>query len=578
MKVTFVNPYCLDPRVQDYDIRIPPIGLYYLASVLIELGHDCTILNWFSMQNQYEYMEQELRRLAPDIVAISILHANRWGGIDIARLSKKVSPTTPVIFGGPGATFLWRHLLSNFHEIDAIVMGEGENTMAELVQRIETKGLVNLKNIAGIAFKQHGLPFKSAPRPFIKDLDTLPDPSIHFSFQHVISSRGCPWNCSFCGSPKIWKRTVRFHSSGYFVQQLKNLYRQGQKFFFVSDDTFTLKKDRVISICKGIIEADLPIEWAAISRVNIIDEEILYWMRRAGCIQISYGVESGSAKIRKVLNKNITNKEILRAFKLTKSYGIMPRAYFIYGSPGESKDTINESVKLIKRMGPLGAIFYILDIFPGTKLYEDFKKRTGVDDDIWLKRIEDIMYFETDPQINQEKILRYGKILRKAFYSRLPSFALNLKLKDIAELAPHHASFLSRLGMTFAFGDYSKIRQIPNKFETAIKLFKKALAIFPDHRAFLGLAIMYQKKGNHPKAIQIAKEGLKHFPNSVQLCGCIGISYMNLGNFQEAIGFLTRGESSLQNLQYAINCAKALGDKQLFLEIEKRITDMERPC
>ncbi len=578
MKIVFVNPYCLDPRIQDHDVRIPPIGLYYLASTLIQLGHDCTILNWSSMQNQQGLMEQELRRLSPDIVAISILHANRWGGIDIARLSKKICPERPVIFGGPGATFVWQHLLANFQEIDAIVMGEGENTMAELVQTIETKGFSDLESIAGLAFRRHGVPQKTAERPFIQDLDTLPDPSLHFSFQHVISSRGCPWNCAFCGSPKIWRRTVRFHSSNYFVTQLARLNKQGQNFFFVSDDTFTLKKDRVISICKGIIDANLSIEWAAISRVNIVDEEILYWMRRAGCIQISYGVESGSARIRKILNKNITDKEIHRAFRLTKSYGIMPRAYFIYGSPGENKETINESVKLIKKIGPLGAIFYILDIFPGTRLYDDFKKRFGKDDDIWLKKIEDIMYFETDPKIDQKKILKYGKTLRKAFYSSLPSFAMNLELKNTPELAPYHAAFLSRLGMTFAFGDYSRIRQIPNKSETAIKLFQRALTMFPDHRAFLGLAIMYQKKGEHLEAIQIIQKGLRHFPHSEQLCGCIGVSYMNLGKLKEAIHFFTKGRPSLQNLQYALNCAKTLGNRQLCLKIEKQIKEMNQAC
>ena len=118
-------------------------------------------------------------------------------------------------------------------------------------------------------------------------------------------------------------------------------------------------------------------------------------MRKAGCIQISYGVESGSEKIRGRLNKNIDKGEIKKAFELTRKYGILARAYFIYGCPEETWDTIKETLDLIEEIEPLSIIFYILDIFPGTALYEDFIKRTDSNDDVWLERIEDILYFET---------------------------------------------------------------------------------------------------------------------------------------------------------------------------------------
>jgi radical SAM superfamily enzyme YgiQ (UPF0313 family) len=121
-----------------------------------------------------------------------------------------------------------------------------------------------------------------------------------------------------------------------------------------------MRKDRVVEICKKIIEKDLKITWFAISRVNFVDEEMLYWMRKAGCVQISYGVESGSEEIRKVLNKNIRTDDIKRAFALTTKYGILSRAYFIYGSPGENYETIQETIDLIHEIKPLSTIFYIL--------------------------------------------------------------------------------------------------------------------------------------------------------------------------------------------------------------------------
>ena len=149
------------------------------------------------------------------------------------------------------------------------------------------------------------------------------------------------------------------------------------------------------------------ITWNAISRVDHINEEILYWMRKAGCVQISYGVESGSEKIRNFLQKKINTDNILNAFTLTQRYGIMARAYFIYGCPEESWQTIQETIDLIGRIKPLSTVFYILDIFPGTRLYEDFKHRLKHTEDVWLKRIEDIMYFETDPDLTPELILAF---------------------------------------------------------------------------------------------------------------------------------------------------------------------------
>ena len=199
--------------------------------------------------------------------------------------------------------------------------------------------------------------------------------------------------------------------------------KEALRFFYFSDDTFLINKKRVIDICKEIIERDIKISWFAISRVDLVDEEVLRWMRLAGCTQISYGVESGSEKIRDFLNKNIQTEDIKKAFQLTTRYGILARAYFIYGSPGETMDTIQETIDLIRDIKPLGAIFYLLDIFPGTTLYDIFLKQSGQTDDIWLQKIEDILYFETDPRLTEEMIFAFGRELRSAFHKALPGFA-----------------------------------------------------------------------------------------------------------------------------------------------------------
>jgi radical SAM superfamily enzyme YgiQ (UPF0313 family) len=412
MKIFLINPYCLEQRITDYDVKVVPIGLYYIGALLKAHGHDCVILNWYDIQSRPHEIREALLQHRPDVIGISILHANRWGGVDIARTAKELLPETSIVFGGPGATFLWRHLMENFPEIDFIIRGEGEQTFLELAENLQNH--IPTDKIRGLVFRNRDRIVCNPGREFLEDIDTVPNPARHFTFQHVVSSRGCPWNCTFCGSPAFWKRKVRFHSPEYFVDQLELLHRKGVTHFYVSDDTFTVKERRVIEICRQIIERGLNISWVAISRVNCITRDILYWMRRAGCVQISFGVESGSRKIRALYNKQIKDREVEQAFSLCTSYGILPRAYFIYGAPGENRKTIQASIDLMDRIKPLSAIFYILDLFPGTALYNTWRKTAGVTDDIWLQRIEDIMYFETDPSLSRDDVLRFGEMLRGA--------------------------------------------------------------------------------------------------------------------------------------------------------------------
>jgi radical SAM superfamily enzyme YgiQ (UPF0313 family) len=383
-------------------------------------------------------------------------------------------------------------------------------------------------------------------------------PAEYFAFQHVVSSRGCPSNCTFCGSPQFWEHKVRFHSPEYFVQQLEHLHQQGISFFYVSDDTFTMKEDRVIEICRLIIQKNLSITWFAISRVNFISEEMLYWMRKAGCIQISFGVESGSEKIRHALNKNIKTGDIETAFALTRKYGILPRAYFIYGNPDETPGTISETIELLERIKPLSAIFYILDIFPGTALYKDFQRRTKLDDNIWSERIEDIMYFETDRRLSRDMILDFGQRLRSAFYANLPRFADDIELADREDLYVFHADFLSRLAMTFSHGDYAMIDTIPEKAEVAERLYNKALSYAPNQRAYLGLGSLKQKQKRYGESIGILSDGMKHFPENAQIALCCGISYMCLGHYEKALQCFSKFPDSAEIAPYREQCTKLM--------------------
>lgn len=561
MKILLVYPYCLEDRLHEEDVRAVPIGLYYVGAMLKEHHYDVEILNWHHMNTKPEEIKKILTEKEADVIGLSILHANRWGGIEIARIAKQVDPNVKIVFGGVGASVLWRHFLAHFKEIDFVVIGEGEQTFLNLVRYLEKRNFKALEDVKGIAFRKKSEIARTEVAEKIKDLDRLPIPARYFEYQHVSSSRGCPGKCSFCGSPGFWGHKVRFHSPEYFVDQLELLYKKGISFFYFSDDTFTMKKDRVLEICKKILERNLDITWAAISRVNYVSKEILYWMRKAGCIQISYGVESGSERIRnEVLKKYIETDQIKKAFQLTTGYGILARAYFIYGSPGESWATIQETIDLIHEIKPLSIIFYILDIFPGTALYEEFKKKAKVTDDIWMERIEDILYFESDSSLSRDLILDFGKKLRMDYYENLSHFMDSIEFTGAKEFDQMNSDFLSRLGMTFSHGDYAKIEAIKQKEEIAESLYKRSLDYYPDHRAYLGLGIIRQKNSALKGSIEILSEGLQYFPESEPLNICLAISFMNLGEYEKALFYLKKFQASKEALHYITNCYKALGD------------------
>ncbi len=560
MRILLIYPYPLYDRSQEEDISVIPIGVYYVGAVLKDAGYAVDILNWYNIHKSPDTIIETLHQTRPDIIGFSVLNANRWGAIEIARIAKTINPKTKVVFGGVSATFLWKHFLTHFPEVDFVVMGEGEYAFLSLARLVEKGSYKRLSDVAGIAFRKGSRIVKTKAAKPIGNLDELPIPAKYFQYQHVVSSRGCPGKCTFCGSPRFWGHRIRFRSPENFVEELALLHGKGISFFYFSDDTFTINGNRVIEICKRILQKELKIVWVAISRADCVSESILYWMRKAGCIQISYGIESGSQKIRGLLNKNLQTDDARKAFALTRRYGILPRAYFIYGSPQETWETIEESIELMKEIRPLSCVFYILEIYPGTTLYAEHQRAAKATDDIWLERIEGLCYFEVDPSLSQDLVLSFGKRLRSAFYENLIGFTERLDLIDMEEFYELHADFCSRLGMTFSQGDYSHNEAIKGKKEAAENLFKKALHYAPDHRAYLGLAMLEQNERRFGDAAQILSEGIKHFPESEPLNLCFAVNYMNLEAYDKALTHLLPFQGSKEALYHIARCYGALGD------------------
>jgi anaerobic magnesium-protoporphyrin IX monomethyl ester cyclase len=557
IKILLVNPSCLDTRISSEDDMVVPIGLYYLGALLIENGFDTQILNLSEYrQNPILNFKNALTTRDFDVIGFSVSNPNRWNAIEAAKLAKENIPDVKIAFGGPCATFLDRHLFKTCPELDFIVKGEGEISFLELVKTLGKKGKQTFDHIRGIVYKKDNTLIQTPQGKPISDLDSLVHPSKHFSFQHLSMSRGCPGNCTFCGSPKFWgKATVRFHSPQWFAKEIEALYHKGIRHFFISDDTFTMDKSRVIELCKIIISKRIFITWNAISRVDYIDKDLLSWMRKAGCIQISFGIESGSKKIRKILGKPINQEKIIQAFQLTASYGILSRAYFIYGSPHEDAMTIKESMELIEKTKPLSCIFYILVLFPGTYLYAQAAKKKLLSDDIWSQKIEDIPWFEIDEALDFKIVKNFGAQLRSFFFSRVSQYAKEIDLMDEKDLYKSHADFLSRMGMTFSHGEYASNNQILNQDKTAKILYNKALSFYPDVRAYWGLSMLFQKKRDFAKAISYLEKGLGHYPENKDLNICMGVCLMNTGQFKNAMGFFEKSKTD-KGIQAYINICR----------------------
>jgi radical SAM superfamily enzyme YgiQ (UPF0313 family) len=568
MKLLFVNPVCLDPRVTDADATVVPIGLYYLAAQILDAGFQAAILNLAQadVTDPDASFAAAIESQQPDFIGFSVTSPTRFSAMSLARTARQIRPQTVVVFGGPAPTFMADYFFSACPELNFIIKGEGEQTCLALVQalagqpgRTDQKNKRNFSRIPGLIFRDANRITDTGPAPLIQDLDRLAHPSRYFSFQHLAMSRGCPGTCTFCGSPLFWgTRQVRFHSPEWFFEEIRTLSGKGISHFYISDDTFTMDRDRVIALCQKLIHADLAVTWHAISRVDRVDPPLLAMMRKAGCIQISYGVESGSDAVRKRLGKPVPNDVAVQAFQQTAAAGMIPRAYFIYGSPGETKETIQKSVDLLMQLQPLGAVFYMLVTFPGTRLYEQARKTGRVTDEIWHKKIEDLPWFEVDGHLDFDQVQQFGHTLRKAFYDHLPQFAKNVKLANDPSLDRFHADFLSRLGMTFSHGDYSADDRITDPDGTAKILFERALACHPDLRAFLGLGMLSLKHRRLDSAITILDQGMAHFPDSKDLVLCKGICLMNQQRFAEARAWLSPFDQHADVRHYLAVCQQHL--------------------
>ncbi len=442
MDILLVNPPRQIPQQPDF----PPMGLAYIAAYLCSRDIEAAVLDAAPLN--WKRLQEEILASRPAIVGFPCWTMERGQTFKAASIVRKILPEAKIIIGGHHASAFPEHMFQQAHA-DAVVIGEGELTAYELASAyLDNK---DISNIRGIAYHNGSRVIVNEGRPLIEDLDTLPFP-FHDRFNldeylglpevdgraaSMMTSRGCPHKCIYCSGSKFWHRKWRPRSADNVLAEMLWLYNDlNVRNFMFFDDNFTVNKKRAIDICQGIIENGLRIKFVAESHVSHINPELLEWMKKAGCYRIDFGVETGSPKILKTINKKQTAEQIEQVFAMVHAAGIKPRAYLMIGNPGEDEVTIRETAALMKKIKPYdtqGA--HPLVIMPNTQIYEMAKKDGIISDDFWLKS-NDMLYYTSEHSEKslfelRELLMRelaknsnnkkeYIRYLMKKYYYRYP--------------------------------------------------------------------------------------------------------------------------------------------------------------
>ena len=441
---------------------MPPLGIAWLAAVLRQNGYEeVSIID--SVVEKFDNCQviEALKEKMPDVIGLSFGTLNRFYAFSLAEEIRRNFPEAVIVAGGPHPTLAAEDILKNIRSIDMIVRGEGEFAFLELVKALDAK--TDLSAVLGLTYRNaSGGIISNPPQEMIKDLDSLPFPARDLlpmgkykqkipltqkTCTSMITSRGCPHNCIYCSTARQWGHLIRFRSAKNVVDETELLKKEygldGVGFF---DDCFTVDKNRVIAICKEIIDRKLEVGWWCEARANTLDPEVLSWMKRAGCEHIAMAIESGSNEVLKRIRKMITVEQGIAAAKMIHEAGIKQKVFFMHGLPGETYQDIKKTVflsrYLLDKVGVEEATQSVTIVYPHTEI-EQLAKDLGTlpTDFSWsqpfseprsyppLLACQSMPIFE-QPDLSYEQIFSYVKKAKLEYYLRHPFLAFKQLFKN----------------------------------------------------------------------------------------------------------------------------------------------------
>ena len=443
-----------------------PLGLGYIASALESAGHTVSIVDAYAKKLTFEKLGEIIKETAPAVIGITCLSDQRASWFKLIDLIHAVDERIKVVLGGAHPSLMPEQVLSRCRP-DAIVIGEGDETIVELLRTWEKGG--DLSSVKGIAYLANGTAKFTDPRERIQEIDKLRSPAYHLvdisdykgwdfmsllshllgreeppKYASISTSRGCVGDCGYCSAPLIWKRRWTQKGPIPVVDEMEMLQRQyGIEFIIMTDDIFTVNQKRVIAICDEILRRKLNILWGFETAVNFVSAELLHRAKMAGCCCILYGVESGSSSVLSNISKGINEKEVVNAFRMTREAGIVSGAFLMVGNPGESERSINDTINLLRRIDPEIILPQIAMITPGTQIYHTAQKKGFIDDSYWLTDLQ-FPYYTCEQ--NLKTLLRW---YRKIFYYKNSDSGILLRtIRDFIEF--HTGIRISKKGLSRA--------------------------------------------------------------------------------------------------------------------------------
>lgn len=432
------------PNIKSFD-AMPSVSVACLKGFINEkTSHDAKIIDFaFHKKDWKNYLTDQINEEKPDLIGFTVLSFNFPEALEIAQYIKEKF-SIKIIFGGVHVILSPQGVIEK-DEVDIVCTGEGEFVLKELLDRS-----LDCKNIKGIWYKQNGKIIKNNNRRLIENLDDLPfsdfkdfELTKYFTLNHnhlpIMASRGCPYNCTFCGNhalkEKLEGKYVRFRTVDRVIEEIelrvKQFYNNGFKYLYFFDDTFILNKNFINEFCKKFKKKGFHrnIKWTSNVRANLVTDDIIKTMKGAGCYEVRMGVESGNDFIRNnVYNRKMTNEQLVNAFKIIKKYNMELRLDFIIGAPYETIDMMNESFNLAKQSGADQVFFSRLYPFPGTIIRDICKKEQMIEENVLQDNIGmppiDRTRFVTKKQIQ--------RLFRKInWWQGQKYFDTGFKLKDV---------------------------------------------------------------------------------------------------------------------------------------------------
>lgn len=393
MKVLIINPPGLDhekyiregrceQRASSFQYLMVPISLPSIAGLLRDKGFEIKLIDCMAEELDFKATVKQAEKFKPQLIILNFSTATYEGDKQFALALRKKLKNSHITAIGVHVSSLPLESIVDAR-LDSVIRGEPEMTALELSEHLRDKKA--LKKIQGLSTKGNPSYTNNSPRPYLLNLDTLPFPVrdllrnerykmpvYNRPYTLVVTSRGCPNNCSFCTASLYYGEKIRFRSPENVLDEVEEILKK----YHIQDitfwaDTFTYNRDYVLKICRGIKKRGLKFRWMANARVDRVDLELLKEMKATGCQILSFGVESGSQKILNRIGKNITLGQIRQAFRWCKQAQIERAAHIIFGLPGETRETIRQTMKFVKEINPDYVQFYSAIPFPGTRFYKE---------------------------------------------------------------------------------------------------------------------------------------------------------------------------------------------------------------